>query len=229
MPLQLEAIGGGQIDYIDIIRNGSVLHRLTPDLTPSPFANASDTLETIVVLELGWGARGTSHVWEGSLELEGGEMLSVEPRLRGAEIVSPLEGEGDEQEDDTVTLSANRIDFSIRSFANPNNATPAMQAVAARICLQPNARFRLTLDGHMFDVGVERLLTGALSGNLGAIDSPAYRLGQLPRPHQWQWHGSIPLEPLAKGDWIYPRMRQASGQWTWASPVFASDRRKRGR
>lgn len=220
MPLELEAIGGGQIDYIDIIRNGSVIHRITPDLTPSPFATASDPLETIVVLELGWGARGTSHVFEGSLELVAGEMLSVEPRLRGAEIVSPLEGEGGEQEDDTVTLTSNRVDFRIRSFANPNNTTPGMQAVAARVCLQPNARFRLTLDGHRYDVSVERLLTGALTGNLGPIDSPAFRLGQLPRPHQWQWHGTVALEPLAEGDWIYARMRQTNGQWTWASPVF---------
>jgi hypothetical protein len=42
---------------------------------------------------MGWGARGKSHAWTGEIKLDGGEMLAVEPRFRGPEIVSPLEGE----------------------------------------------------------------------------------------------------------------------------------------
>lgn len=219
-PLELEAVGGGHIDYIDIIRNGDVVSRITPDLAPAPMVAANGSMETILVLELGWGARGKSHDWKGSLDLVGGEILSVEPRLRGSEVVSPLEGEADAVDDNRVDLLGNRIEFSIRSVSNPNNMTATTQAIAARIRILPDTSLRLILDGQTFEVSTERLLSGALSGNLGAIDSPAFRLHPLPRPHQWQWRGSIDVEPLAKGGWLYARMRQANGQWTWASPVF---------
>jgi hypothetical protein len=193
---------------------------VTPDLMQAPLVAANGAMETILVLELGWGARGRFHDWEGSLELTGGEILSVEPRLRGSEVVSPLEGGEDASDDNRVDLRGNRIEFAVRAMANPNNTTASMQAIAARIRIRPEARIRLTVDGQTFDVSAERLLSGALSGNLGPIDSPAFRLHPLPRPHQWQWRGSFQIEPLARGDWIYARMRQANGQWTWASPIF---------
>lgn len=219
-PLDLEAVGGGHIDYIDIIRNGDVAHRVTPDLQAAPLVSANGSMETILVLELGWGARGKSHDWAGSLELIGGEILSVEPRLRGAEVVSPLEGDRDADDDNCIQLAGNRIEFAIRAQSNPNNTTATMQAIAARIRIRPEAKVRLIVDGQTVEVTAERLLSGALSGNLGPIDSPAFRLHPLPRPHQWQWRGAFQIDPLAKGDWLYARMRQANGQWTWASPIF---------
>lgn len=219
-PLELEAVAGGHIDYIDLIRNGDVVGRVTPELMQAPLATENGAMETILVLELGWGARGKFHDWKGSLELTGGEILAVEPRLRGSEVVSPLEGSGDASDDNRVELCGKRIDFAIRSMANPNNTTASTQAIAARIRIGPDAGVRLAVDGQTFHVAAERLLSGALSGNLGPIDSPAFRLHPLPLPHQWQWRGSFQIDPLAKGDWIYARMRQANGQWTWASPIF---------
>jgi hypothetical protein len=218
--LELEAIGGGEIDYIDIVRNGEVIRRVTPGLKPAPLSEDTGTMETILSLELGWGARGKSYDWTGSLELIGGDILSVEPRLRGSEVVSPLESSGDTADESRIDLSGDKIDFAIRALANPNNATAATQAIAARIRIRPDARIRLTVDGQLFEVTAERLLSGAVSGNLGPIDSPAFRLNPLPRPHQWQWHGTFQIDPLVKGDWIYARLRQTNGQWTWASPIF---------
>lgn len=218
--LNLEAVAGSFIDYIDVIRSGNLVSRITPEVERSPIDGSSTGLETILVLELGWGARGKVHDWKGSIELDGGDILSVEPRLRGAEVVSPLEGDADGVDDDRIERDGNTIAFAIRSAANPNNATVATQAIAARIRIGTEARLILVLDGQRFEVAASRLLEGALSGNLGPIDSPAFRLHPLPRPHQWQWRGAIPLQPLVRGDWLYVRMRQANGQWNWASPIF---------
>jgi hypothetical protein len=218
--LSLEAVAPGHIDYIDVIRNGTLVQRVVPELEASPIGSESAELETILVLELGWGSRGKQHRWSGSLRVEGGEILSVEPRLRGNEVVSPLEGDADGQDEDDVSLDGNRIGFTITASSNPNNMTPAMQAIAARVRLGSDARFVLDANGQRFEVTAARLMDGALAGNLGPIDSPAFRLFPLPRPHQWQWQGRIALEPLRSGDWVYVRMRQANGQWAWASPVF---------
>ncbi len=218
--LENEAHGGSFIDDIDVVRNGDLVSRITPKLAPSPIDDGDTTLETLLVLELGWGARGKSHDWEGTIELVGGQILAVEPRLRGSEVVSPLEGGSDAPDDNRIELDGNRISFAIRSTGNPNNTTAATQAIAARIRIGPDARVALTLDGQTREVTTARLLEGALSGNLGPIDSPAFRLYPLPRPKEWQWRGPIPLDPLGSGDWLYVRMRQANGQWNCASPIF---------
>ena len=70
------------------------------------------------------------------------------------------------------------------------------------------------------EVPAQRLFEGALSGNLGPIDSPAYRFHPLPRPSQWQWHGAVDLSSFEDGDSAYVRMKQANDQWAWTSPIF---------
>lgn len=218
--LHIEAAAGGHIDYIDVIRNGALVRRIVPEIEGAAIDAGIAMLETIVVLELGWGARGGRHRWTGSLGIEGGEILAVEPRLRGTETVSPLEGQADGNDEDEISLEGDRIAFSITASSNPNNMTPAMQAVAARVRLGAEARFILETDGQRFSVTAARLLEGALAGNLGPIDSPAFRLLPLPLPRQWQWRGRVAIDPLRHGDCVYVRMRQVNGQWAWASPVF---------
>jgi hypothetical protein len=218
--LDLEAIGGSFIDFIDIVHNGKIVRRITPDLDASPVEAPGGETETILVLELGWGERGKTHRWEGSLELEGGTILAVEPRWRGAEVVSPLEGEEDPRDTDEISCDGERIEFQVRSAANPNNQTSATQAIAARVRIGEQACIRARLNGHTVEVAAERLFEGALSGNLGPIDSPAYRFHPLPRPDQWQWQGRIPLLTFREGDYVYARMRQSNGQWAWTSPIF---------
>ena len=219
--LDLEAVAGSFIDCVDVIRNGDIVHRVTPDLTPAPVeAGDDEAMETILVLELGWGARGTAHRWTGTLSLSDGEILAVEPRLRGPEIVSPLEGEETAPDTDEVTCDDGAIRFRVRAEANPNNMTSATQAVAARIRVTPTTEIRLAVGDDRATITARRLLDGAATGTIGPMDGPAWRLHPLPRPEQWQWRGRIALEPLAKGDRIYARLRQTNGQWAWSSPIF---------
>jgi hypothetical protein len=218
--LEVEAVGGSFIDFIDVIRNERIVARITPELTPNPVLPHSDRFETLLVLELGWGARGQHFDWEGSVELNGGRILALEPRLRGPEIVSPLEGTDEAIPEEEIGLDGNKVRFRLRSYANPNNVTPATQAFAARVELLPEAEFHADFNGHRVTVSAERLRQGALSGNLGPIDSPAYRFHPLPAPDQWQWRGRVELDDLVGRDRLYLRLRQSNGQWAWTSPFF---------
>ena len=76
------------------------------------------------------------------------------------------------------------------------------------------------LSGKRVSIPVSRLFEGAVSGNLGPIDSPAYRFHGLPLPHQWQWQGEVGLGPVTDGENVYVRLRQANGQMAWTSPIF---------
>ncbi len=218
--LAIEAVGGSFIAFIDVVRNGRLASRITPELAPHPIDASGDRVETLLVVELGWGERGKAHDWVGSIELVDGDLLAVEPRLRGAEVVSPLEGTDEPDQTDSIACHDNAIAFRLLARANPNNVTPATQAICARVRVHDGSLVRATFDGQTIEVPAKRLFEGALAGNLGPIDSPAYRFHPLPRPADWQWCGEVPLEALERGDSVYLRMRQANGQWTWTSPIF---------
>lgn len=222
-PLKLEAVAGGAIDYIDVILNGRVLQRITPEITPSPI-DQNVLFETILVLELGWGARGRHHDWQGRIALKGGQILGLEPRLRGAEIVSPLEGDHEAAPRDEIALDGDAARFRIRAHANPNNQTPSQQAIALHVALAPEAEISLDFGGGALRVPAQRLRAAALSGNLGVIDTPAWRLGQLAAPSEWQWQGEVALPALKNGDWLMARLRQKGGQMAWTSPIFCGPR-----
>lgn len=215
--LAIEAVAGGFIDCIDVIRNGVLAHRISPEISPAPI---SDVLETILYLELGWGARGRSHRWDCRIEIDGGDVLNVEPRFRGAEIVSPLEGDEAGHKLPEIEQSGSGVAFSVTAEANPNNSTTATQGVALRIRLGKDAVIRAELSGQHVEIPAARLFEGAKSGNLGAIDTPAWRFHPLPLPRQWQWHGMVELGALKDGENIYVRLRQLGGQMAWTSPIW---------
>lgn len=215
--LDIEAVAGGEIDVIDVIRNGRLHARLSPALDPAPLTGAG---ETILYLELGWGARGSAHRWTGEIRVEGGEILALEPRFRGQEVVSPLEGEDAGHALPEAQLAGGIARFAVTAEANPNNSTAATQGLALRLRLAPGARILADLCDQRINIDAARLCDGALAGNLGPIDSPAYRFHPLPAPSRWQWAGAVPLGPVEDGENIYVRLRQSDGQMAWGSPIF---------
>ena len=218
--LRIEAVAGGFIDTIDVVRNGRLFTRISPALMPAPIDAGNGGIETVLHVELGWGARGKSHDWTGAIHLENGEILAVEPRFRGAEIVSPLEGEDPGHAVPKLEFGDGRATFAVRAEANPNNVTPATQGLALRLRVHDGSIVHAELSGKQISIPVARLFEGAVSGNLGPIDTPAYRFHGLPLPHQWQWHGDVPLGAVADGENIRVRLRQANGQTAWTSPIF---------
>ena len=215
--LDIEAIAGGAIDSIDVIRNGRLVSRISPALTPAPISDAGDT---ILFLEMGWGARGSAHDWTGEISVEGGEVTALEPRFRGTEVVSPLEGADTGFALPSATLSDCTARFRVMAQANPNNSTTATQGIALRLTLGDDAVIRATLCGQDITLPAARLRAGSVSGNLGPIDSPAWLFHPLPDPADWQWQGRLPLGALTAGETIYVRLRQADGQMAWASPLY---------
>lgn len=215
----IEAVAGGTIDCIDLIRNGRLWHRISPAITPAPI---EDSAETLIYIELGWGARGTRHHWDGKVYIDGGTLQAVETRFRGPEIVSPLEGEDIRHAIPQVSLERGQVRFAVTAEANPNNITPATQGIMLRATLTPDAVIRGELSGQQIVIPASRLFDGAKSGNLGLIDTPAWCFHKLPTANEWQWQGEIPLGALEPGETLYLRLRQSSGQMAWTSPFFVT-------
>ncbi len=222
--LQIEAVAGGFIDTIDIVRNGELFTRISPDLAPAPVSrSAAGTVETVLYVELGWGARRTSHHWTGTVRLENGAIDAVEPRFRGPEVVSPLEGGDNAHPLPYLGRDGETVRFAVTAEANPNNVTSATQGFALRLTARADAVIHAELDETSISVPLTRLMEGALSGNLGPIDSPAFRFHMLPQPHQWQWAGTLDLGAAEPGETVYARLCQRDGQMAWTSPIFFGD------
>ncbi|MGR3662961.1 MAG: hypothetical protein ACU0CA_17540 [Paracoccaceae bacterium] len=221
---EIEAVCNGFIDTIDVIRNGQLVKRISPDLSPAPAPpTLLDRTETILFVELGWGAREKTHDWTGSVTINDGKILSVEPRFRGPEIVSPLEGDDTGHALPRIECADAKVSFSVIAEANPNNMTPATQGFAIRLSLSQDAVIHANLGGAEVTIPASRLFESAVSGNLGIIDTPAYRLHMMPLPHQWQWHGKIDLGKIEHGENLYVRLRQRDGQMAWTSPIFCKE------
>ena len=78
-------------------------------------------------------------------------------------------------------MDGDALAFDVTSEANPNNVTPATQGVMLRVRHDPRARLCAVLSGQRVGIPLERLFEGAKSGNLGLIDTPAWRFHALPR------------------------------------------------
>ncbi|SHJ25929.1 hypothetical protein [Wenxinia saemankumensis] len=223
--LDIEAVAGGPIDSIDVIRNGRLVHRVTPALQPAPAAQPG---RTILFLEMGWGPRGRAHRWEGEISVDGARLLGVEPRFRGRVELALPEEEGRDDPVPRIETEGEAVGFDLLARGNPTTTTSATQGVALHLDAEPGGHARLRLCGREIDVSFERLRAGALSGNLGPIDSPAWRLHRMPAAEELRWSGRLPLGTLAEGETVYLRLRQSCGQMAWTSPIFCRAARRSG-
>ena len=161
------------VDYVDVIKNNSVVQRFweVGEVTDD------DVVETKIHLELGWGERGKPVNWEAEFDVSEGEILKVEPRFRGREVVSPVEGEAEDigQESKIVERGEQSVKFTTTTFSNPNNSTNAGQGVCFACEDAAFGQIIADLNGKPERIPLARLIDGAYSGRLGEIDSPAYR------------------------------------------------------
>ncbi|MGC9358650.1 MAG: DUF3604 domain-containing protein [Anaerolineae bacterium] len=246
--IDVQVTGGAPIDYVDVIKNNALWRRVSrcdvarqgghsqetsssgrllspcsahaPDRA-RPGAD-DDLIHTKIFLEVGWGERNVRAEWDVRLGISAGQVLAVEPRFRGPEVVAPTEI--DDAFDDVPPSHWQRdgergVRFSTTTFGNPNNRTPATQGVCLEVALPREAKVWAAINGQQVTYPLETLLEGARAGRLGKIASPAYRFHRAPRPWEYDWR--FTLEDRGEsGDFYYVRVRQLNDQWAWSSPIW---------
>lgn len=219
--IKVKVQGGGALDCVDIIKNNQLVHRVSqPDIQA---VEASDRVHTLIYLELGWGERNRAIPWQVDLGLSEGRIIRVEPRFRGREVVSPVEGDADAGEgfyESSWSQNDDRsVSFKTVTRSNPNNATNASQGICLEVEMPIGATVQARLNGKTEAMPLKRLIDGARTGHMGGIDSPAYRFHRAPLPHEFQW--AFDWSDSGEGDDnYYIRVRQQNDQWAWSSPVF---------
>jgi hypothetical protein len=219
--IQCQVEGGAAIDYIEVLHNNRVIQRTSTwekeisaeNLYAGPFK---------IYLELGWGERGENVDWQVELQVVDGELLEVEPRFRGHDVVAPQA-----VEEETYAFSQweqrgeNAVVFTTRTWGNPTTTSAGTQGMALKASGDAHTRFKGQINGKNFDLPLADLLAGPKSSYLGGFLTPAYC-----------FHRAIPeIEYMARmdfthrvesetRDWYYVRVRQYNGQWAWSSPIW---------
>ncbi|MBO6782151.1 MAG: DUF3604 domain-containing protein [Alphaproteobacteria bacterium] len=211
--------GRDEIDVVDIVANGHVVHRAHPD-TRTPGGEAfSGPVQ--LRLEWGWGP------W-GDLALERTCDWAMDVRVADGRILRhfPCLQSGPFDEDRRHRFSANGArDLSIRSYTSRRGAYRQ----------NPNQSVVLEVEGTA-DTAIELSLTQPVAQTvrttLGQLLDGSVNRFTGPFPAEgYQWHRLLPLNesrvagrqtvdiPDGRGQ-VYLRARQTNGQMAWASPVF---------
>ncbi len=218
--LEVRVQAAGAIDCVDIVKNGRLAHRVSQ--TDFPAQPIGETVHTSIYLELGWGERNKAVPWQVELGLSAGRILRAEPRFRGREVVSPVEGEESESgfyESSWRQADPQSVAFATTTRSNPNNATNASQGMRLEVEMPLDGFVQAKLNGIEVAMPLSRLIEGARTGHLGGIDSPAYRFNRAPLPHEFNWAFKWNDECSGEDNY-YVRVRQTNDQWAWSSPVY---------
>lgn len=225
--IQCHVHAGGAIDCVDVLKNNILIRRVSAcDVVPTALVGR-DLIRTKLHLEFGWGPRRETFHWEGRLGISDGHLLSVEPRFRGRQVVSPLEAKDDQSTYHTARIletGSQHVAFEAVSEGNPNNFTSATQGVCIEVEMPPTAEVCARLNGQELSWPLKTLIQGARSGLMSGVESHAWRINRAPLPHELNY--TVEFEDrgaLQSGDTYYARVRQRNDQWAWSSPIFVQD------
>lgn len=218
--------GGGAIDSVELLcNNRTILRRSAHEELPA--TSIGDAIHAKLLLQLGWGERGETTAWDVRFGIEDGEILAVEPRFRGAEVLAPTSDEPDQYAFSTCRrIDDHSVRVQTRTTANPTTNTNATQGVCLEVRMPRSAGVHVDLgNGTVIRYALEDLIDGSRTGYVGGLVTPAYRLARAVLPHEFEWtidHEDTagPDSTDAARDWYYVRVRQRNGQCAWSSPIW---------
>lgn len=222
--IEVAVEGGGALDTVELLHNNQPIHRWSRPIAPSAALTGGPMK---LHVEVGWGEKAVDVDWDVVLAVVGGDLLAVEPRFRGHEIVAPQAGE--EQQYAFTEWSrpaANEVAFATRTWGNATTTTASTQGVCLDI--QPGAEtvLQVMANGRREAVPLRDLLAGPRSFYLGGFLTPAVYLHRAAGRDETTaaFTLSHTSENLAR-DWYTVRVRQTNGQWAWSSPVWVEGKR----
>jgi hypothetical protein len=223
---EFNVVGGAAIDYVEVLYNNRVIHRTS--LCESLIKENTDPFEGPVKLhfEVGWANKGENVDWQVELQVANGELLGIEPRFRGHDVVAP---QSNEEEIYAFShwerIPDNGVQFRTRTWGNPATTTPATQGVSLSILATPDTMIRGRVNGKSIAVPITDLIRGSSAGYLGGFLTPAYTFHRMIPQVEYVCQNTFSHHSNSgKRDWYYLRVRQYNGQWAWSSPIWVETR-----
>lgn len=215
------------LDRIEIVKNNRPIHRI---FGPEPVDSEalSDPLTAKIRLEWGWGDPEGSVRWDGEVQLQDGELLSVEPCFTGDPILAPA-GDGggvsssDEPPHAILEQDRQRVSWYSHSRKNLHPYLRGTNSLILEVRAPKSSQLAFRVNGQRFSHSLAELLAGSRSHYMRGWLSEALLVHRAV-PDQ-QLCASIRLADAPSGsetDFYYVRVAQENGQWAWASPIWVT-------
>ena len=223
--IYLNVEGGNCIDYVDIIKNGRCIARMSGPMTP--VIPQEDVIRAKVKIEMGWNRSEDYVRWDGKLSINEGKINEVIPCFRGAAFTSP-------QEDDlakghvfktkvskVVSATEKEAELEVYTTKNPNTVTPAQQGVILDVTMPKSGKIKAEFNGKTFEYTLQELLEGSKSHFMVGWLSEAILFNRaMPESAFTVEHYMEDTTPERDTDYYYVRVRQRDQQWAWSSPIW---------
>ncbi|TLM86266.1 DUF3604 domain-containing protein [Pseudarthrobacter sp. NamE2] len=214
--IAIDVMGGDAIDYVELVRNGEVIART------SPAGTGDEDFDGVLSVTVGWGEIGVKTAWDVELEVLGGRITAVEPRLHGNDVVAPSNSiEGKCSFSAWRQIDDHRLVFSTETRGNPTVMTDATQQLALHVTGDDHTVLLGKFNGVEMRHSIAELLQGSRAGYTGGFLSGGILIHRAsPRSSR-----QVQLELLDSGtggprDWYYVRVRQHNDQYAWSSPTW---------
>jgi len=212
--IQAAVTGGEAIDYIELLHNNQVIHRM--DVL---YQKREDSLYKVYI-ELGWGEETMYTPWEADILVIDGRLNGVEPRFRGY-LPTDMPNDKDFAYTHWNQVSDSQVRFQTRTKRNPSLHTATTEGMSLEIEASPNTKIVATINGKPYEQSIAELLNGSITYYTGGFVSPAICIHRaIPRSEYCtEFTFSHQNEPKER-DWYYLRVRQRNNQWAWSSPIW---------
>ncbi len=215
--IEVAVEGASALDSIEVLRNNRVIHRESPPVAKPDFRHPLK-----IRLEMGWGELETLTDWHVDLRITAGELLDIEPHLRGHDIGIPV------IEDETPCVlshldyaGGNRVHLRTQTPRNATVRSAATQAITLTVNASENTRIQARINEIDIDLPMRELLEGARSFYSSGFVSPSFVFHRALPKAEYTHNFAISDRGAGTGrDWYYVRVRQRNGQWAWASPIW---------
>lgn len=211
--------GGHALDYVELLHNNQVISHVSRHESTAPDDLFSAPVQ--IHFEVGWAERDGNIDWDVQLAVEKGNLLAVEPRFRGHEVVAPSAQEEESYAFSQWLQQGNTVQFTTRTWGNSTTTTPSTQGICLTIDGTAETTIRGMVNGQPISIGLTRLLAGPLSGYLGGFLTPCYYFHRaIPR---YESAASLQVNhnsSTEQRDWYYVRVRETNDQWAWSSPIW---------
>ena len=227
--IEIAVDAAATIDTIDILRNNRVIQREA--LAPSRYDGSGPCK---LRLEMGWGESEFLSDWDVQLSVAGGELLAVEPHLRGKDIAMPdLEADdscvwsrfsmeaGEAGEAGESWESGGTVRLRTRSPRNATVRSAATQALTLHIEGGYDTLVHARINDMEMSLTLAELSCGARAGYTSGFVSPAFVFHRaVPVSDSQRRLSFADVSDGEERDWYYARVRQRNGQWAWSSPIW---------
>jgi hypothetical protein len=217
--MQISLQGENPLDYIEIIRNGEAIHRLSShEINHQPQNNFIG----LIGISVGWGNRPERFEWDVQLYIENGLITRPLPSFKGDVTVSPQNNDQTSyQVSSWNQVDERHIEFKTSTISNPNITTDTTQSFGLHIEGDSKTKIVATINGKTVVYSLIELLDGPRTGYLEGFVSPAYKLWRAVPKDEYCWTTAfLDKRDVSKQDWYYVRVRQKNDQWAWSSPVY---------